>query len=83
MEPFCGLTYDFNGKTTTNVCEDVVKVLTKQHQCSLCGLLKALNHNRVYVAEIRPSKFDPKNSAIIGIKPRGRIFGVEKIRGRK
>ena len=38
-------TYDFNGKTTTNVCEDVVKVLTKQHQCSLCDLLKALNHN--------------------------------------
>ena len=35
----CGLTYDFNGKTTTNVCEDVVKVLTKQHQWSFCDLL--------------------------------------------
>ena len=41
----CGPPYDFNGKTTTDVCNDVVKVLTKQHQCSLCGLLKALNHN--------------------------------------
>ena len=40
-----GTKYDFNGKTTTDVCNDVVKVLTKQYQCSLCDLLKALNHN--------------------------------------
>ena len=41
----CGLPYDFNGKTTTDVCNDVVKILTKQHQCSFCYLLKASNHN--------------------------------------
>ena len=37
--------YDFNGKTTTSVCEDIVKLVTKQYECSLCDLLKALNHS--------------------------------------
>ena len=37
--------YNFKGKTTTNVCEDIVKSLTKQYECSLCDLLKALNHS--------------------------------------
>lgn len=40
------------GKTTTEVCEEIIKPLTLAHGCSYCDLLDAMSHDAVGEAEV-------------------------------